>query len=87
MHIWRAALTSGALSCSSLALAADVAVEVLQDNLSHPWSVAFLPDNRTLLIANEGDGSLSVIDLAQRKVIATPQAGTGCEALSYFTLS
>lgn len=50
MHIWRAALISGALSCSSLALAADVAVEVLQDNLSHPWSVAFLPDNRTLLI-------------------------------------
>ncbi|WP_065650204.1 MULTISPECIES: hypothetical protein [Pantoea] len=51
-----------------------------------PGDGCFSEDNRTLLIANEGEGSLSVIDLAQRKVIATPQAGTGCEALSYFTL-
>ena len=50
MHIWRTALISGALSGSSLALAADVTVQVLQDKLSHPWAVAFLPDNRTLLI-------------------------------------
>lgn len=32
------------------ALAADVQVQVLQDKLNHPWSVAFLPDNHTLLI-------------------------------------
>lgn len=32
------------------ALAADVQVQVLQDKLNHPWSVAFLPDNQTLLI-------------------------------------
>ncbi len=50
MHIWRTALISGALSGSPLALAADVTVQVLQDKLSHPWAVAFLPDNRTLLI-------------------------------------
>ncbi|MEZ3498040.1 PQQ-dependent sugar dehydrogenase [Pantoea sp. KPR_PJ] len=32
------------------ALAADVQVQVLQEKLNHPWSVAFLPDNQTLLI-------------------------------------
>jgi len=52
-----------------------------------PMDGCFSADNRTLLIANEGDGSLSVIDLLQMKVIATPTAGTGCEVLSYFQLN
>ena len=51
-----------------------------------PMDGCFSNDKRTLLIANEGEGSLSVIDLAQLRVIATPQVGTGCEVLSYFTL-
>lgn len=51
-----------------------------------PMDGCFSADNRTLLIANEGDGSLSVIDLQQMKVIATPTAGKGCEILSYFQL-
>ncbi|NIF22538.1 WD40 repeat domain-containing protein [Candidatus Pantoea multigeneris] len=51
-----------------------------------PMDGCFSPDKKTLLIANEGDGTLSVIDLASRKVIATPNAGTGCEVLSYFQL-
>lgn len=42
-------LLSGALFTLP-ALAADVQVQVLQDKLNHPWSVAFLPDNQTLLI-------------------------------------
>ena len=49
-----------------------------------PMDGCFSADNRTLLIANEGDGTLSVIDLQQMRVVATPTAGTGCEVLSYF---
>ncbi|ORM70460.1 YncE family protein [Pantoea rwandensis] len=49
-----------------------------------PMDGCFSADNRTLLIANEGDGTLSVIDLQKMQVVATPTAGTGCEVLSYF---
>lgn len=51
-----AVLLGGAL-LTLPALAADVQVEVLQDKLNHPWSVAFLPDNQTLLIT-ERSGQL-----------------------------
>ena len=57
MRLLPAALLFGALSCSSPLLAADVQVQVLQDKLDHPWSVAFLPDNQTLLIT-ERSGQL-----------------------------
>lgn len=50
-----------------------------------PMDGCFSPDNRRLLIANEGEGTLSVIDLAEKKVIATPRVGRGCEILSYFS--
>ncbi|MBB1226938.1 PQQ-dependent sugar dehydrogenase [Pantoea pleuroti] len=50
-------LLSGALFCASPLFAADVKVELLQDKLQHPWSVAFLPDNKTLLIT-ERSGQL-----------------------------
>ncbi|PZL93778.1 oxidoreductase, partial [Pantoea graminicola] len=43
-------LLGSTLFCVSPLFAADVNVEVLQDKLQHPWSVAFLPDNKTLLI-------------------------------------
>lgn len=51
-----------------------------------PTEGCFSEDNRTLLIAHEEEGALSVIDLAEMKVIAVPQAGAGCDALSYFSL-
>ncbi|QGY28581.1 PQQ-dependent sugar dehydrogenase [Pantoea cypripedii] len=58
MRLLQAALLFGsALSCSLPALAADVQVQVLQEKLDHPWSVAFLPDNHTLLIT-ERSGQL-----------------------------
>ncbi len=57
MRLWRVALLAGALSGSFTALAADVQVQVLQDKLDHPWSVAFLPDQQTLLIT-ERSGQL-----------------------------
>ncbi|MCU7368653.1 PQQ-dependent sugar dehydrogenase [Pantoea stewartii] len=43
-------LLNGALLVSSPLWADDLTVKVLQDKLDHPWSVAFLPDNQTLLI-------------------------------------
>ncbi|KJV34682.1 PQQ-dependent sugar dehydrogenase [Pantoea sp. SM3] len=50
MRLLPVALMLGALSYAHSTLAADVQVQVLQDKLDHPWSVAFLPDNQTLLI-------------------------------------
>ncbi|WP_371441370.1 hypothetical protein [Candidatus Sodalis sp. SoCistrobi] len=46
----------------------------------------FSPDNDFLLIANEDDGTLSVMDLNMLQVIATPRVGEGCEVLGYFPL-
>jgi glucose/arabinose dehydrogenase len=48
---------SGALLLSAPLLAAQVTVEQLQDRLDHPWSLAFLPDNKTLLLT-ERSGAL-----------------------------
>ncbi|EIC83827.1 hypothetical protein [Serratia sp. M24T3] len=50
-----------------------------------PMDGCFSPDNKRLLIANEKDGTVSIIDIAQRKVIATPEVGVGCEVLSYYS--
>lgn len=52
-----AALLLGGALATLPALAAEVQVQVLQDKLDHPWSVAFLPDNQTLLIT-ERSGQL-----------------------------
>lgn len=57
MRLLPAALLFGALSSSLPLFAAEVQVQVLQDKLDHPWSVAFLPDNQTLLIT-ERSGQL-----------------------------
>jgi glucose/arabinose dehydrogenase len=57
MRLLPVALLLGALSFSTSSLSADVQVQVLQDKLDHPWSVAFLPDNQTLLIT-ERSGQL-----------------------------
>lgn len=51
-----------------------------------PMDGCFSPDKKQLLIANEGDGTLSVIDLTRNRVIATPRVGLGCEVLSFFSL-
>jgi len=57
MRLLPVALLLGALSYAYSTLAADVQVQVIQDKLDHPWSVAFLPDNQTLLIT-ERSGQL-----------------------------
>ncbi|SQQ13626.1 aldose sugar dehydrogenase [Escherichia coli] len=42
------------LSSALWAAPATVNVEVLQDKLDHPWSLAFLPDNHGMLITLRG---------------------------------
>lgn len=49
-----------------------------------PMGFAFSPDGKLALVANHGDGSVSVIDLKQWKVIHNFHAGTGIETLSYY---
>lgn len=53
----RALLAAGLLLSSGLLHAADVKVDVLQSKLDHPWSLAFLPDNKGMLITLR-DGQL-----------------------------
>lgn len=38
------------LFSASVSWAADIKVEVLQSKLDHPWSLAFLPDSKGMLI-------------------------------------
>jgi glucose/arabinose dehydrogenase len=47
-------LLLGTLLVSPALFAADVRVDVLQRKLDHPWSMAFLPDNKGLLITLRG---------------------------------
>lgn len=51
---------------------------------SAPMGFAFSPDGKTLLVGNHGDGTVSVVDLAQWKVIKSFHAGTGIETLTYY---
>ncbi len=45
---------------------------------------AFAPDGRTVLVGNDGDGTVTVIDTAKRAVVHSFKAGVGIETLSYF---
>jgi YVTN family beta-propeller protein len=49
-----------------------------------PMGFAVSPDGKTLLVANHGDGTVSVIDLASERVVSNFKAGVGIETLSYF---
>jgi YVTN family beta-propeller protein len=49
-----------------------------------PMGFTFGPDGRTALVANHGDGTVSVIDLKASRVVNTFAAGTGIESLSYY---
>jgi YVTN family beta-propeller protein len=49
-----------------------------------PMGFAFSADGRTALVANHGDGTVSVIDLQSAKVTSTFKGGTGIETLTYF---
>jgi len=51
---------------------------------SAPMGFAFSPDGKTLLVGNHGDGTVSVVDLAQWKVVNSFHAGTGIETLTFY---
>ena len=49
-----------------------------------PMGFAFSADGKTVLVANHGDGTVSVIDLNKMAVVNKFHAGTGIETLSYY---
>jgi YVTN family beta-propeller protein len=49
-----------------------------------PMGFAISPDDKTLLVANHGDGTVTVINLQEGRVVTTFKAGTGIETLSYY---
>jgi YVTN family beta-propeller protein len=49
-----------------------------------PMGFAVSGDGKTLLVANHGDGTVSVIDLKDGKITSNFKAGTGIETLSYY---
>ncbi|HZL95987.1 MAG TPA: YncE family protein [Vicinamibacterales bacterium] len=49
-----------------------------------PMGIAFSADGKTALVANHGDGTVSVVDLASASVTRTFTAGTGIETLTYY---
>lgn len=49
-----------------------------------PMGFAVSPDGKTLLVANHGDGTVSVVNLAEGRVVKTFMAGTGIETLAYY---
>lgn len=49
-----------------------------------PMGFAFSADGKTALVANHGDGSVSIIDLEKMTVSGNFHAGTGIETLTYY---
>jgi YVTN family beta-propeller protein len=49
-----------------------------------PMGFALAPDGKTVLVANHGDGTVSVIDLSQNRVVSSFTGGTGVESLAYY---
>jgi YVTN family beta-propeller protein len=45
---------------------------------------AFAPDGQTALVLNDGDGTVTVIDLKSKTVKNTFKGGTGIESASYY---
>lgn len=74
------------LACSVATLFADGlfgAQRVVPTGQS-PMDMAFHPNGALVVIGNQGDGTLSVIDLGSGREIARPSAGEGVETLAYF---
>lgn len=49
-----------------------------------PMGIAFSADGKTALVANHGDGTVSVVNLETAQVVKTFKAGTGIETLTYY---
>jgi len=51
---------------------------------SQAFGIAYSADGATALVSNHGDGTISVVDLKQGRVVKTLTVGTGVETLSYY---
>ena len=49
-----------------------------------PMGFAFSADGKTVLVANHGDGTVSVVDLVKNEVVQKFPAGVGIETLTYY---
>jgi YVTN family beta-propeller protein len=49
-----------------------------------PMGFAFSPDGKTVLVANHGDGTVSVLELPTHRVVRTFAAGKAIETLTYY---
>jgi len=49
-----------------------------------PMGLAFSADGKTTLVANHGDGTVTVVDLSKMQVVSNFKAGTGIETLTYY---
>jgi YVTN family beta-propeller protein len=49
-----------------------------------PMGIGFSADGATALVANHGDGTVSVVDLPTARVTRAFKAGTGIETLAYY---
>ena len=49
-----------------------------------PMGFGFSADGKTVLVANHGDGTVSVVDLTTKRESSRFQAGTGIETLTYY---
>jgi DNA-binding beta-propeller fold protein YncE len=49
-----------------------------------PMGFGFAPDNRTLIVGNHGDGSVSVIDMQDGRELKRFEAGKGIETMTWF---
>ncbi len=49
-----------------------------------PMNMAFHADGWTVLIANQGDGTICAVDLMSAEVLRSVPVGQGVETLSFF---
>jgi len=49
-----------------------------------PMGVGFSPDGKNVLVANHGEGTVSIINLEEGQILNTFHAGTGIETLAYY---
>ncbi len=49
-----------------------------------PMGMGFAPDNRTMIVGNHGDGSVSVVNMIEGKELKRFQAGAGIETMTWY---
>jgi DNA-binding beta-propeller fold protein YncE len=58
--------------------------KVITTSGKNPMGLGFSPDGKAALLGNDGDGTVTVLDLEKAQVIRTFQAGVGIETLGYY---